>query len=625
MAEPFDDVTPSITFSSPEEQERPLSPRSNQDIENLYASPLSSRRTHQAVGAIKEEEEVFTESKQESEEEKRLIDWSTNVFVPTCISLLEQCSKGDMNKVQTYLRLLSNSITFFCNEHQSITSFSPSRSTSDLLEATSRETTPSRETSYIKPSGRNTSPSRDENESDTSVAIKVLRSVSTSLLSPLQDQCSKQELTDEIYRNIITAIQKISWKVEAFLSYTNITHDELNIHKRIFEGVFDIKITKMMTAVPPEEHKIQNSPSHISKISARNPHLSPLRYYSSLGSVKTRAVRDNSPSLSPTHEDVDDDYFRPKAPRRTTVSISKLQVHNLGLNMVDMTNLSDNHPLTRSNTIGMNTAAMLVQDEGAQKLEAVRNKVLKKLAKEFPHLATETTDSERVKIKPPTLLPLNDITSNNDVLSFASTPLTLSPIESPIKGTSSPISTNFLYDNDDNESNLTSQKDFSKSLDELVGVQSPEHKSKPSSLSAVSLRKVSEPTSKKLLNHTHTLPSKRRGTIMTMFKGKKAKSFGHGDRIKQRPFIQPRGKTNSSEFFSDENEDPERNISSSIEWYSRGARPSMSSSRDSFYLNIEVLHKNLQSPRRRRFSMSGIGYDVIVMSFDIMNLECFDV
>ncbi len=70
-----------------------------------------------------EPEEQYTETKSGLEEEEvKLIDWVFNMYVPTCKQLLEYCQGHSVNliKLQQYLKLLSNSITFFCNEHQQI-------------------------------------------------------------------------------------------------------------------------------------------------------------------------------------------------------------------------------------------------------------------------------------------------------------------------------------------------------------------------------------------------------------------------------------------------------------------------------------------------------------------------
>ena len=82
------------------------------------------------------EEDVFTgdDRSVRGEEAGKLVDWVFSMYVPTCKSLLECCqsSSVDMKRLHQYLKLLSNSITFFCNEHQQMRllkeSVSPSKS-----------------------------------------------------------------------------------------------------------------------------------------------------------------------------------------------------------------------------------------------------------------------------------------------------------------------------------------------------------------------------------------------------------------------------------------------------------------------------------------------------------------
>lgn len=116
----------------------------SEKVNPALASPLTSRRipnrstipsidiisnNHNAI----DDDDVFATNKtNEHKEDKKLVDWVTNVFVPACKNLLEQCSVEPVviTKVQTYLRLLNNTIMFFCNEHQQSPVVSPSRSMS---------------------------------------------------------------------------------------------------------------------------------------------------------------------------------------------------------------------------------------------------------------------------------------------------------------------------------------------------------------------------------------------------------------------------------------------------------------------------------------------------------------
>ena len=101
-------------------------------------SPMSPRR----YPDTEHEEDIFKSGKEkdkfDEEEKRKLQDWAKNVYVPACRSLLEHCSIDMVStkQVQTYLRLLANTITFFCNEHQSqqeLWRVSPSRSESSFL------------------------------------------------------------------------------------------------------------------------------------------------------------------------------------------------------------------------------------------------------------------------------------------------------------------------------------------------------------------------------------------------------------------------------------------------------------------------------------------------------------
>lgn len=358
----------------------------------------------------------------------------------------------------------------------------------------------------------------------------------------------------------MVAIQKISWKVEACLSYT-LPDLEHNIHKQIFDDVRVESVSGMMIAPPPEEHKLQNSPAHVSRLSTKNLTTpSPLRFVQSYPEqVHTSTISSPPPS--------DDEYFRPKAMRRTTVSISKHQVQSLGLNMVDVVSLDSTSPQSRSNTIGISTAARLVQDDGVMGLEAVREKVLRKLAKEFPQLKSE---SENVAMRDKSSSTLALPHYYNDRHS-TSTPLTLSPahsISSMPKDTS-PSSSEL----NTSPSAPGTLRERTKSLefDKVSEAMSP------TTHTASSISPFHQSTSETQLRANYTLPYKRRGTIMKIIrKGRKVRSFGRADtKIKTRvPISQPRTKSGSEFFSLDDEIRPE-----SIELYSRGAFPSESPSR----------------------------------------------
>ncbi|XP_019849732.1 PREDICTED: uncharacterized protein LOC100632362 isoform X1 [Amphimedon queenslandica] len=588
---------------------------SNEKVNPALASPLTSRRipnrsTIPAIDiignnhdTINDDDDVFATNKTtEHQEDKKLVDWVTNVFVPACKNLLDQCSEKPViiTKVQTYLRLLNNTIMFFCNEHQQSSVVSPSRSMSGLLDSgsRSRDTTPAPVDTTRLHMSPPSQPALTKQEIESSVAIKVLRSVSSSLLPPLLNQ-SKEEFSESLHREIVVAIQKISWKVEACISYTHPDLD-LNIHKIIFDDAQIGLVGGMMVAPPPEEHKLQNSPAHVSRLSTKNVTTpSPLRF---VQSYPEQVVSSTLSSPTPS----DDEYFRPKATRRTTVSISKHQVQSLGLNIVDVTSLDKTSPQSRSNTIGISTAARLVQDDGVMGLEAIREKVLRKLAKEFPQLKTEAEsigmrDESSLSLAPPFPHLFNDRRST-------STPLTLSPAQSTgsVTKDSSPE-----FVTSPSTPGISNLKERTKSLefDSVAEIMSP---TTPTSSTSPFHQSSSET---QLRGGTSTLPYKRRGTLMKiMKKGRKVKSFGKADtKIKTRAAIHHRLKS-GSEFFSGEDEFK----SESIELYSRGAIPTEPPCRDSFYLNIEVQSKaTVTSPRRRKFSVSSSKASRPLLSMDI--------
>ena len=422
----------------------------------------------------------------------------------------------------------------------------------------SRDTTPAPADTNRLHASPPSQPALTKQEMESSVAIKVLRSVSSSLLPPLLDQ-SKEEFSESFHRQIVVAIQKISWKVEACISYTH-PHIDLNIHKQIFDDAHIELVSGMMIVPPPEEHKLQNSPAHVSRLSTKNLTTpSPLRFVQSYPEPVV-----SSTLSSPTPSD--DEYFRPKATRRTTVSISKHQVQSLGLNIVDVASLDNTSPQSRSNTIGISTAARLVQDDGVMGLEAIREKVLRKLAKEFPQLKSESEsiamrDESSLSLAPPFPHHFNDRRST-------STPLTLSPAQSTGSVTKDTSPSSPEFGTSPSVPVISNLKERTKSLefDSVAEIMSP---TTPTS----STSPFHQSSSETQLRGTSTLPYKRRGTLMKIMKrGRKVKSFGKADtKIKTRTTIHPRLKS-GSEFFSGEDEFK----SESIELYSRGAIPTES-------------------------------------------------
>ena len=70
------------------------------------------------------DDDVFSEKneRRDDKENENLVDWAFNMYVPACKRLLESCNTNpvDFQQIQVYLRLLTNTITFFCNEHQQL-------------------------------------------------------------------------------------------------------------------------------------------------------------------------------------------------------------------------------------------------------------------------------------------------------------------------------------------------------------------------------------------------------------------------------------------------------------------------------------------------------------------------
>lgn len=389
-----------------------------------------------------------------SEVDSKLIDWAFNVFVPACCTLLSRCAKMEVQKyhkdstppgqgesagipslsdfIQSDLRSLSNTINYFCCEQQRLSGLIKAKISSSVstdrmskiaidraLTLQTRQT--SSNTSSFSDASSGSVGSRDS-QTDRSYAVKILRSVSQSLIAPLLHE-AEDGFTDELYKSIVQALQKISWKVEACLSF-NDPCKEFEIHAKIFDSERASSIKGMMIgAVPPEEPKLQVvAAAHASRSNSisspkENPTSGPsLKYIESSkvirrtpsgrerpsGAVfdsgtlpdsllnqgisggesphagkkedgdegkkapvvpgssdstpstphRTRTATTSELELSPSHkirfsartrfsksidqDDFDEDgigpqYLRPKAARRTTISLSRKEVTNLGL------------------------------------------------------------------------------------------------------------------------------------------------------------------------------------------------------------------------------------------------------------------------------------------------------
>lgn len=267
---------------------------------DLYDSDMSSDEestvaTPIIIPPVDPDDEVFHEFCDIdicNEADSKLVDWSFNVFIPACRTLLLHCADGKdtdltssqdtdltssqetdltSSQILTDLRSLSNTINYFCSEQQRL---------SGQLKLTTRGISSSLSTDRfykLKDKGKGThsrhgcsntaSMSSDSTSSsgfessqdsqyDRSYAVKILRSVSQSLIRPLL-QDSESGFTSDLYKSIVQAIQKIAWKVEACLSFNDPTQ-EFNIYSSIFDEEQKLKLSKMLIrALPPEEPKLQ--------------------------------------------------------------------------------------------------------------------------------------------------------------------------------------------------------------------------------------------------------------------------------------------------------------------------------------------------------------------------------
>ena len=214
---------------------------------------------------IEQEDDIFIESDIQEQADTKLIDWACNDFVPACHQLLSQCSKSERSaqiksaNIQANLRSLSNTITFFCSEQQQRLS-----QVFQLRPGTPRgnnsPSSPNTQT-FPRPLKNAVERSGDDAGGDRSYAVKVLRSVSQSLIAPLMVQASqRQGFTPGLHQDIIKALQKISWKVEACISFSNSSRS-VEIHEKIFDAKHIDSAKKMMIqALPPAEPLLRTVP-----------------------------------------------------------------------------------------------------------------------------------------------------------------------------------------------------------------------------------------------------------------------------------------------------------------------------------------------------------------------------
>ena len=453
-----------------------------------------------------------------SEVDSKLIDWAFNVFVPACCTLLSRCAKMEAQKesphhrntlvgatallfsdgIQSDLRNLSNTINYFCSEQQRLSGLLKAKISSSVsTDRMSRIATNRASTLQAQQSSSNTSSFSEtssgsfdshDSQTDRSYAVKILRSVSQSLIAPLLHE-AEDGFTHELYKSIIQALQKISWKVEACLSF-NDPSKEFEIHAKIFDSGRIPAIRSMMIgALPPEEPKLQvvgaahasrsnsisspkrqatsptsglspesNERSKTANVIRRTPSgrerpvgsvfdsgalpetLKVANSESSdstkdgksdggketppsLGSLettpttphRTRTATTSQLELSPSHksrfsarpgfsksfdqDSFDEDsvcpqYFRPKAARRTTISLSRKEVTNLGLTVAKRIEESIMPEVAgskfESNESGLHVSPVLTEDD-------IRKRLHDSLAVEFNRTNESTRYFERVR------------------------------------------------------------------------------------------------------------------------------------------------------------------------------------------------------------------------------------
>ena len=321
--------------------------------------------------------------------DKKLAFWVYGDFVPACHALLTNCTLAqvDAHRVLCDLRNVSNVISFFCDEYQrsSLLPSSPGQQRNSLT--LSRLEQPSKPVAGV---GRPSSPGQVPNDTppppQENVVIKVLRSASYGLMGPLLTLAqSPGEFNTDLLKQIVEALQKISWKVEACLSYSNPDQD-CHVHKDVFDAhhVGGRVRDMMIKAQPPEEGKlapaVKGSHGRSNSVAVHHRPSSGKRRSGEQTarphSTKSTSLDDgdHSPSscpISPTrlgelqapppHEGEEpvplvplqpdpavplcteqtrglgeglgeEAYFRPRVYRRTTVSLSRNEVDHLGLN-----------------------------------------------------------------------------------------------------------------------------------------------------------------------------------------------------------------------------------------------------------------------------------------------------
>ena len=242
---------------------------SSEETEATQDCPLEVRKTAPEL-SVDTFDDVFQEGVDVHDE--KLVDWAFNVFLPACRTLLCHCAEEEelrASSIQYDLRNLSNTIDYFCTEQQKLSGILKSRGMMTLSLSTDRfqrlaanRFKTLRNNSSMSATGEpgsNADPSESEDQYDRGYAVKILRSVSQSLIAPLLHD-AERGFTQELYKSIVQAIQKISWKVEACLSFNQPGKDYV-IHSEIFDAENTDRLRAMMIgALPPEEPKLPPAP-----------------------------------------------------------------------------------------------------------------------------------------------------------------------------------------------------------------------------------------------------------------------------------------------------------------------------------------------------------------------------
>ena len=215
------------------------------------------------TAGLEQEDDMFIDadrSEMQEQADTKLVNWACNDFVPACHQLLSRCCESGKSaqiksaNIQADLRSLSNTITFFCSEQQQrlsqVFQLRPVKSRGNSKSTTTQ--------TFPRPLKNVVEQGTEEASGDRSYAVKVLRSASQSLIAPLLVKASQREgFTPDLHQAIIKALQKIAWKVEACVSFSNPSHS-VEIHARIFDEQHVGSVRELMIqALPPAEPNLR--------------------------------------------------------------------------------------------------------------------------------------------------------------------------------------------------------------------------------------------------------------------------------------------------------------------------------------------------------------------------------